>query len=136
MRKEESMIKIRRRKKNKMKKILYTLLFLSLMIDSVSFAESKLEKIKNKIKAGEDKLIGKVWGDKDCSQYSTRTFEGLSNYNKCKKGLDPSKEKTIFLWKKNKKNKKFDPNMPCDQYSTKTFTGLAAKMKCKRAKKN
>jgi len=130
------MIKIRRKKRNKMKKILYIIFFLTFLIDSVSFAESKLNKIKNKIKGVEDKVIGKVWGDRDCSQYSTKTFKGLSDYNKCKKGLDPTEEKSIFLWKKSKKNNKFDPNKPCDEYSTKTFTGLAAKMKCKRAKKN
>ena len=135
MRKEKSMIKIKRKKENKMKKILYILFFISLSIDSIAFAESKIEKIKNKIKSGEDKLIGKIWGDKDCSQYSTKTFKGLSDYKKCKSGLDPSEDKSIFLWKKSKKNKKFDPNKPCDEYSTKTFTGLAAKMKCKRAKK-
>ena len=130
------MIKIRTKKKNKMKKILYIIFFLTFLIDSVSFAESKLNKIKNKIKGVEDKVIGKVWGDRDCSQYSTKTFKGLSDYNKCKKGLDPTEEKSIFLWKKSKKNNKFDPNKPCDEYSTKTFAGLAAKMKCKRAKKN
>jgi len=130
------MIKIRRKKRNKMKKILYIIFFLTFFIDSVSYGESKLEKIKNKIKSSEDKLIGKVWGDKDCSQYSTKTFKGLSNYNKCKKGIDPNEEKSIFLLKKSKKNEKFDPNKPCDEYSTKSFTGLAAKMKCKRAKKN
>ena len=119
-----------------MKKILYLLFFLSLSIDSIAFAESKLEKIKNKIKSGENKLIGKIWGDKDCSQYSTKTFKGLSDYKKCKNGLDPSEENSIFLWKRSKKDKKFDPNKPCDEYSTKTFTGLAAKMKCKRTKKN
>ena len=119
-----------------MKKILYILFFLTFLIDGVSFAESKLEKIKNKIKSGEDKLIGKVWGDRDCSQYSTNTFKGLSDYKKCKKGIDPSEEESIFLWKKSKKNKKFDPNKSCDEYSTKTFTGLADKMKCKRLKKN
>jgi len=130
------MIKIRRKKRNKMKKILYIIFFLTFLIDSVSFAESKLNKIKNKIKGVEDKVIGKVWGDRDCSQYSTKTFKGLSDYNKCKKGLDPSEEKSIFLWKKSEKNNKFDPNKPCDEYSTKTFTGLAAKIKCQRAKKN
>ena len=129
------MIKIRRKKRNKMKKILCILFFLSFLVDGVSFAESKLEKIKNKIKAGEDKLIGKVWGDRDCSQYSTKTFKGLSDYKKCKDGLDPSDEENTFFWK-NKKNKKFNPNKPCNEYSTKTFAGLAAKMKCKRAKKN
>ena len=119
-----------------MKKILYIILFLTFLIDSVSFAETKLNKIKNKIKGVEDKVIGKVWGDRDCSQYSTKTFKGLSDYNKCKKGLDPTEEKSIFLWKKSKKNNKFDPNKSCDEYSTKTFTGLAAKIKCQRAKKN
>jgi len=129
------MIKIRRKKRNKMKKILYIIFFLTFLIDSVSFAESKLEKIKNKIKDGEDKLIGKIWGDRDCSQYSTKTFKGLSDYKKCKKGLDPSEKESIFFWK-TKKSKTFDPDKPCDEYSTKTFTGLAAKLKCKRAKKN
>ena len=119
-----------------MRKILYILFFLSFVFDSISFAESKLEKVKNKIKAGEDMLIGKVWGDRDCSQFSTKTFKGLSDYNKCKKGIDPSEDKSIFFWKKSEKDKKFDPNKPCNEYSTKTFTGLAAKMKCKRAKKN
>ena len=119
-----------------MKKILYILFFLSLLINNIAFAETKLEKIKNKIKAGEDKLIGKVWGDRDCSLYSTKTLKGLSDYNKCKKGLDPSDEESTFLLKKSKKDKKFDPNKPCDEYSTNTFSGLAAKMKCKRAKKN
>ena len=130
------MIKVRRKKRNKMKKIIYIFTFLSLLIGNDVFAEGKLEKIKNKIKSGENKLIGKVWGDRDCSQYSTKTFKGLSDYNKCKKGLDPSEEESIFLWKKSKKDKKFDPNKSCDEYSSKTFTGLAAKIKCKRAKKN
>jgi len=130
------MIKIREKKRSEMKKIVYILFFLSLSIDSIAFAESKLEKIKDKIKAGEDKLIGKVWGDRDCSQYSTKTFKGLSDYKKCKNGLDPSEEESTFFWKSSKKNKKFDPNKSCDEYSAKTFTGLAAKMKCKRLKKN
>jgi len=130
------MIKIRKKKRNKMRKILYILFFLFFVFYNVSFAESKLEQIKNKIKAGENKLIGKVWGDRDCSQYSTNTFKGLSDYKKCKKGLDPSEEEKIFLWKKSKSNKKFDPNKPCHEYDTKTFTGLSAKMKCKRAQKN
>ena len=118
-----------------MKKIIYIFTFLSLLIGNDVFAEGKLEKIKNKIKSGENKLIGKVWGDRDCSQYSTKTFKGLSDYKKCKDGLDPSDEENTFFWK-NKKNKKFNPNKPCNEYSTKTFAGLAAKMKCKRAKKN
>jgi len=129
------MIKIRRKKRDKMKKIVYILFFLSFLINSYAFADNALEKIKNKIKTGEDKLIGKIWGDKDCSQYSTKTLKGLYDYKKCKEGLDLSKEKGTFLFKK-KDKKKFDPNKPCHEYSTKTFTGLAAKFKCERAKKN
>ena len=115
-----------------MKKILYILFFISVFVslDNIAFAESKLDKIKNKIKAGESKLVGKIWGDRDCSQYSTKTFVGLSKYKKCKSGLEISEKKS---WKK---TKAFDPNKPCDEYSAKTFTGLAAKMKCTGAKKN
>ena len=115
-----------------MKKILYILFFISVFVslDNFAFAESKIDKIKNKIKATESKLVGKVWGDRDCSQYSTKTFVGLSKYKKCKSGLEISEKKS---WKK---TKEFDPNKPCNEYSTGTFTGLTAKMKCKRAKKN
>ena len=115
-----------------MKKILYILFFISVFIslDNIAFAESKLDKIKNKIKAGESKLVGKIWGDRDCSQYSTKTWAGLAKYKRCKNGLKPMEMKS---WKK---TKTFDPNKACNEYSTKTFTGLAAKMKCKRAKKN
>ena len=118
-----------------MKKIIYILFFLSFSINTYALAENAVEKIKNKIKTGEDKLVGKIWGDKDCSQYSTKTLKGLNAYKKCKAGEDPSEKKGTFLFKK-KGKKKFDPNKPCDEYSSKTFTGLAAKMKCKRAKKN
>ena len=129
------MIKIRNEKKSKMKKIIYILFTLCLLLDNIALAESKLEKIKNKIKTGEDKVVGKIWGDRDCSQYSTKTLSGLVDYKRCKDGLNPSEEKSFFKWK-SKKNKEFDPNKPCDEYSSKTFTGLAAKIKCKRAKKN
>ena len=115
-----------------MKKILYILFFISVSVSlgNISYAESKLDKIKNKIKTGESSLVGKIWGDRDCSQYSTKTLSGLAQYKRCKSGLKPL-EKTSW-----KKKKEFDPNKPCDEYSTKTFTGLAAKMKCKRAKIN
>ena len=115
-----------------MKKILYILFFISVFVslDNIAFAESKLDKIKNKIKAGESKLVGKIWGDRDCSQYSTDNWAGLTKYKRCKSGLESSEKKS---WKK---TKNFDPDKPCDEYSTKTFTGLAAKIKCKRAKKN
>ena len=120
-----------------MKKILYILffIFVSVSLDNIAFAESKLEKVKNKIKAAESKAVSKIWGTKDCSQYSTKTLKGLSEYSRCKRGLEPEEKSFLnFKWLKSKK-KEFDPNKPCDEYSTKTFTGLAAKMKCKRAKK-
>ena len=115
-----------------MKKILYILffIFVSVSLDNIVFAESKLDKVKNKIKAVESKAVGKIWGTKDCSQYSTKTLAGLAKYKRCKSGLEISEKKS---WKK---TKEFDPNKSCDEYSTKTFTGLAAKMKCKIAKKN
>ena len=115
-----------------MKKIQYILFFISVFVslDSIAFAESKLDKVKNKIKASESKLVGKIWGTRDCSQHSTKTLAGLFKYKRCKSGLKPIEKKS---WKK---TKVFDPNKPCNEYSTKTFTGLAAKMKCKRAKKN
>ena len=126
-----------------MKKVLYILFFIfvfvSVSLDNIAFAESKLEKVKNKIKAAESKAVSKIWGTRDCSQYSTKTLAGLTEYKRCKSGLEPAGEKeSIFksLKWKDKKTKKFDPNKPCDEYSTKTFTGLAAKIKCKRAKKN
>ena len=122
-----------------MKKILYIsfLISVSLSINNISFAESTLNKIKNKIKSTETNVANKIWGSADCSQYSTKTLSGLSDFKRCKNGLEPL-DKSIFksLTWKDKKNKKFDPNIPCDEYSSKTFTGLAAKLKCKRAKKN
>ena len=121
-----------------MKKILYILFFISISLstNNIVYAESKLDKIKNKIKATESKLTSKVWGTKDCSQYSTKTLAGLADYKRCKSGLETSKKKNIFQSLKGKKSEEFDPNKPCEEYSTKTFAGLAKKIKCKRAKKN
>tara|TARA_Y100000590_G_scaffold273285_1_gene306813 strand:+ start:216 stop:569 length:354 start_codon:yes stop_codon:yes gene_type:complete len=117
-----------------MKKIFYILFItiFSISINNASLGESKLDKIKNKIKTTEKKFMDGIWGSKDCSHISTKTMSGLSKYNKCKRGIDASNKNLT----KKKKNNKFDPNKPCDEYSTKTFTGLAAKLKCKRAKKN
>ena len=55
---------------------------MSLSVTELAFAESKIAK--------------KIWGDKDCSKYSTNTFSGLSDYVKCKKGLEPSNEENVF----------------------------------------
>ena len=107
-----------------MKNLIYIffLIVISLSVTEMAFAESKIAK--------------KIWGDKDCSQYSTKTLKGLSEYSRCKRGLEPEEKSFLnFKWLKSKK-KEFDLNKPCDEYSRKTFTGLAAKIKCKRAKKN
>ena len=75
--------------------------------------------------SAESKLAEKIWGDRDCSQYSTKTFKGLAEYNRCKKGLKHD-EKSFFNLKWIKGDKKeFDPNKPCGEYSTKTFKGLS-----------
>ena len=120
------MIKIKKEKENlkKMNKILnifFALLFY-ISLSQVALAESK--------------IANKIFGSKDCSQYSTKTLSGLNKYVRCKKGL---KQNDSFFFSskfKNKNKKQFDPNIPCDQYSSKTMTGLASKIKCKRAKKN
>ena len=74
-----------------MKKILYIIFFIStaLLFSEISFAETR-----------------------DCSQYSTKTFSGLSNYMRCKKGLPPKKnffeslkiKKKILMYLLAKKN--------------------------------
>ena len=67
-----------------MKKILYILffIFVSVSLDNITFAESKIDKVKNKIKAAESKVVNKIWGTKDCSQYSTKTLAGLAKYKR------------------------------------------------------
>ena len=95
---------------------IFFLIVISLSVTEIAFAESMIAK--------------KLWGDKDCSQYSTKTFSGLTQYKRCKSGLKPLEKK---IWKK---TKEFDPNKSCDEYSTKNFASLLTKMKCKRAKKN
>ena len=117
-----------------MKKIAYTIffIFITFSINNLSFADSSIVKIKNKIQSTEKELIDGIWGSKDCSHISTKSLTGLVKYKKCKNGEDVS-EKNLT---KKKKNKLYDPNKSCDEYSTKTFTGLAAKIKCKSAKRN
>ena len=77
-----------------MKKILHILFFISVFVslDNIAFAESKLDKIKNKIKSVETKAAGKIWGTRDCSQYSTKTLAGLVKYKRCKSGLEISEK--------------------------------------------
>ena len=90
----------------------------------------------NKIANAETAIAIKIFGEKDCSQFSTKNFAGLADYLRCKKGLESSDRNFFKSLKLKDKKKEFDVNKPCDEYSTKTFTGLANKIKCKRAKKN
>ena len=101
---------------------IFFIIIISISLPEISFSESKLAE--------------KIWGNNDCSQYSTKTFKGLNDYTRCKKGLKVD-DKSFFnlKWLQGKK-KEFNPNKSCDEYSSKTITGLAAKIKCKRAKKN
>tara|TARA_B100001167_G_C16569822_1_gene211954 strand:+ start:199 stop:522 length:324 start_codon:yes stop_codon:yes gene_type:complete len=80
----------------------------------------------------------------DCSQYSTKTYVGLLDKMRCKKGLPvkvrqrPKKFSDInFLGLRPKDE--FGDTIPkkelsCDEYTTKTLTGLIGKMKCKKDK--
>ena len=119
------MIEIKKEKKeSKMIKIFYIITFLIIFtfFNTNSYAENK----------------------PDCSKYSTKTYLGLLDKIKCKKGL-PVKERV-----KTKKFGDLNPFKPkdksgkivkkdkltCDEYSTKTYTstksltGLIAKLKC------
>mgnify|MGYP001170979206 CR=1 FL=1 len=77
----------------------------------------------------------------DCSKISTKTYVGLLNKMKCKKGI-PYKE-----YKRGKKWGDINPFKPrdkktgeviakqkkeCHEYTTKTVAGLLGKLKCRR----
>ena len=96
-----------------MKKILYIIFFIStaLLINEISFAESK-----------------------DCSQYSTKSFSGLSDYIRCKKGLPPEKSffESLKIKSTNHDEATGKKKLACNEYSTKTLAELWGKIKCKR----
>ena len=95
-----------------MKKIIYIIFFISatLSISKISFAESQ-----------------------DCSQYSTKTFSGLSKYMRCKKGLPPKKNffESLKIKKTNPDEAAGKEKLDCNEYSTKTLVGLMRKIRCK-----
>jgi len=74
----------------------------------------------------------------NCSQYSTKTFAGLSAKMRCKRGLPPRESFFDFFKMGNKKadqntsNAVVEKKKSCDEYSTKTFAGLIGKIRCKR----
>ena len=96
-----------------MKKIIYIIFFISatLSISKISFAESQ-----------------------DCSQYSTKTLSGLSDYVRCKKGLPPKKNffKLLKIKNTNPDEATGKKKLDCNEYSTKTLAGLMRKIRCKK----
>ena len=117
------MIEIKEEKnKIQMNKLIHIIFFIAFTFTIYSYAQA------------ESKIANKVFGSKDCSKYSTNTFSGLSDYVKCKKGLEPSNEENVFksLKGKKSKSKEFDPNKPCDEFTTKTLAGLFGKYRCIR----
>lgn len=79
----------------------------------------------------------------DCSQYSTKTWTGLIDNMRCKRGEEVKERRKMGLPKKlgdlnpfKSKNIKNDTvqkeKVNCDDYTTKTVFGLFGKLKCKQ----
>tara|TARA_Y100000590_G_scaffold138400_1_gene158457 strand:+ start:5971 stop:6324 length:354 start_codon:yes stop_codon:yes gene_type:complete len=115
LKKEKNTIEVKKEKKNNIMKIIYTLIFL------ISFT------------FGSTSALAET--ERDCSQYSSKTFAGLSDKIRCKRGLPPREDKSIFniLKFKGKKSDKttVENKKSCDEYSTKTVAGLVKKLRCK-----
>ena len=76
----------------------------------------------------------------DCSKYSTKTFAGLSDHMRCKKGLPPIEKKdgifsSLNIFKPKKVNVETEVK-DCSEYSAKTIVGLFGKVKCNRRENN
>ena len=108
------------KKESKMIKIFYIITFLTIFtfFNTNSFAETK----------------------PDCSKYSTKTYLGLLDKIRCKKGL-PVKErikpkKFGDLNPLNLKDKSgkiiLKEAIPCHELTTKNFVDLIAKLKCEK----
>ncbi len=104
-----------------MKTTTYTILFLfTLAFNSTSaLAESK----------------------KDCSKFSTKTYVGLLNKMKCKKGLPTKEYKRAKKWGDINPFKLKDKDTgeiivkkkkECNEYTTKTIAGVIGKLKCRK----
>ena len=104
-----------------MTKIFCIIIFLTIIIlfNSIAFGEAKL----------------------DCSQYTNKTWAGLMDKMRCKKGLPPKEKKVIKkfgdLNPLKSKSTNFEESiqkrkLECHEYSTKTLTGLIGKIKCKQ----
>ena len=108
------------RRENKMIKISYIITFLVVLsfFNTNTFAETKL----------------------DCSKYSTKTYLGLLDKMRCKKGLPvkerikPKKFSDLNPFKPREKSGKITQKkvIPCHELSTKNFVDLIAKLKCEK----
>ena len=76
----------------------------------------------------------------DCSKYSTKTYLGLLDKIRCKKGLPvedrikPKKFGDLNPFKPKDKSEKIIPikAIPCHELSAKNFVDLIAKLKCEK----
>ena len=104
-----------------MTKIFNIIIFLTVIIlfNSNAFGEAKL----------------------DCSQYTTKTWSGLMDKMRCKKGLPPKEKKVIkkfgdlnpFKSKSTNSEESIQKRkLECHEYTTKTLTGLIGKIRCKQ----
>ena len=104
-----------------MMKIFNIIIFLTVVIlfNSNAFGETKL----------------------DCSQYSSKTWSGLMDKMRCKKGLPPKEKKVIkkfgdlnpFKPKSTNSDENIQKKeLECHEYSTKTLVGLVGKIRCKQ----
>ena len=104
-----------------MTKIFCIIIFLTIIIlfNSIAFGEAKL----------------------DCSQYTTKTWSGLMDKMRCKKGLPPQEKKVIkkfgdlnpFKSKSANSEESIQKRkLECHEYSTKTLVGLVGKIRCKQ----
>ena len=104
-----------------MTKIFNIIIFLTIVIlfNSNAFGEAKL----------------------DCSQYTAKTWSGLMDKMRCKKGLPPKEKKVIKkfgdlnLFKPKSTNSEESiqkRKLECHEYSTKTLVGLLGKIRGKQ----
>ncbi len=77
----------------------------------------------------------------DCSQYSSKTWSGLMDKMRCKKGLPPKEKKVIkkfgdlnpFKPKSTNSEESIQKRkLECHEYSTKTLVDLVGKIKCRQ----
>ena len=75
----------------------------------------------------------------DCSQYTAKTWSGLMDKMRCKKGLPPKEKKVIkkfgdlnpFKSKSTNSEESIQKRkIECHEYSTKTLVGLVGKIRC------